>query len=356
MTSLFTSDIHMTTSPQEEYRWGLLPWLTKQAMKRRVQRLFILGDLTEAKDRHPAPLVNRLADQLDDFVHKADAEVIIIPGNHDYIDPAHPFFGFARHIPGVTFITKPTFKEVPIVARRTARCWFLPSTRNPDDWADLDFGKADYIFTHQTYTGALSESGYSLSGFSTSLFGRSKARILSGDIHVPQIVGKRVEYIGAPYRTRFGDTFSPRCLLIGEDGDLDLHFPCPEKHLIVCDSIRSFKSELKAVRAQEGDLIKVRFRLDRAGFADWQDARRQIIEISKDMGLVLASSAPVLVGDRQPTAKGDYKPAEAIHPRALMEDQVKREKLPSAFLEIGLALAGQAGIRVGKSQVKRERL
>ena len=91
---LLTSDIHHTSRAADAYRWDLWPWAREQITKNRLKALFILGDLTDNKDAHPAELVNRLVDEIQQTAKLCP--IYILKGNHDFIDPTTPFFKFIR--------------------------------------------------------------------------------------------------------------------------------------------------------------------------------------------------------------------------------------------------------------------
>src|SRR5205814_1607714 len=91
-------------------------------------------------------------------------------------------------------------------------CLFLPHTNNyKRDWKGLDFSKYQWIFAHNTFQGA-NIGPRRLEGIPTSIFPRN-AKVISGDIHVPQHFGP-IEYVGAPYRIDFGDDYEPRVLFL----------------------------------------------------------------------------------------------------------------------------------------------
>ena len=60
MRRLLTADWHLTDKPLDEYRWDFIPWLGKQLKDKKIDVLYILGDLTEKKDKHNAIFLNRI--------------------------------------------------------------------------------------------------------------------------------------------------------------------------------------------------------------------------------------------------------------------------------------------------------
>lgn len=280
---IVTADLHLTIKARDEYRWGIFPWLRKQCLKYKDTMVIILGDLTDQKDKHSSILVNRLIENLTNLAEVA--HVYILRGNHDCIDPREPFFNFLDRINSkmeINFIKEPTG-----VSLRNTSLIFLPHSKQPEeDWKDLTIRKGDYIFTHLTMSGSIASNGHRLEGLSDRIFGRFEGDIYSGDIHVPQIIG-RVTYVGAPYHIRFGDSYDPRILIIDrEKKTKNIYFPCLQKHTIDI----SKPNELHDYNNLEpGDQVKIRMHLERSEFVDWGNQKRLIIDICKDLDLDLWS-------------------------------------------------------------------
>lgn len=293
MSLIVTADVHQTDLPRDAHRWRLFEFLIEQADKYKAD-IAILGDLTDAKDRHSARLTNDMALAFEAMA--INHQVYAIPGNHDGIDITNPFFAFVSMIPDVHFQMIPEAIQLSI-----GNCLFLPHSKQPEkDWAELDFSKPDWIFCHQTFQGAVGENGFILPGLDPSIFGKTKAKVISGDIHSPQIVSKKphIEYVGAPYRTRFGDAYEPRCLLIRDDGSLkDLHFKTTNKHLIEIGSDIKALSEVLA-KAPDGDQIKVRVRLPRSAYPEWPAIRKQIVELCAKASLELTGPELLAIPDK----------------------------------------------------------
>jgi hypothetical protein len=341
MKMLLTADLHLTDNPKDEYRWSLFPWLVKQVKKHQVGMIGLLGDLTDVKDRHSEPLVNRVVDNLE-LLGKA-CPVIFDPGNHDGIQAGRPFFRFANHIYNVTCLTGPMDLDQML---------FLPNTRDAQtDWADINFNSFRYIFCHQTFDGCVVENGMKMLGLPPAIFGKTKARIYSGDIHVPQVVSNkpRIEYVGAPYRIRFGDEYEPRVLMIGETPkgehqQQDLYFPTAMKFLIELDGadpIRQLEKKLHRLQAEEGDQAKVRVQLKRDELPEWFAIRSDIVSLMAKRGIDLTGpelrslAAPQPGQDapgRKVARQGRQSPAKAVAAYG------KRLGLSQAQIEAGRGL------------------
>lgn len=205
MNWIVSSDLHLTDKPQDDHRWGIFDFLAKQQKKHRIKGCLLLGDITDEKDGHSATLVNRMIDGLT----KLEPPVYILKGNHDFIDPSNPYFQFLNWVDGIHFITQseqvtPGIFAVP----------HQPSQRSFDDAVSHIDHNMGIVLLHGLFEGAISETGQRLSGLSTVKLAARKPRlVLAGDVHKPQQVGI-VTYVGAPYRIKFGDNYTPRVLLL----------------------------------------------------------------------------------------------------------------------------------------------
>lgn len=271
MRAVYTGDLHLTDREEDDYRWDFLDWLTNWVLDHEVDYLFLLGDLTDKKDKHSSLLVNRLIDWL--LGLNQDVVVRILKGNHDYTDPANPFFRFVDSVlDSVHYCTTSRRETIGDL-----RYLYLPHTSDPHrDWIELEgrFGKYDRILMHQVLSGARAANGHTLSGVHIAHYLRGLKRgahILAGDVHVPQRVGK-VEYVGSPYPIKFGDTFIPR-ILVEEDGEFhEVHPPHPRKEVIEITNVH----QIEGFEFKPGDMVKVVMRLPRAMFPDWDKIRSKI--------------------------------------------------------------------------------
>jgi hypothetical protein len=319
MSVLITADIHQTDRPVDEYRWKLFPWLCEQAKKHNVDEILILGDLTDAKDRHPARLVNRLMTSASSLAEVA--YTVFLKGNHDYYDPSNPFFEFMKFAPNMDFIKTPEVKDLSI-----GKCCFIPAGEN---WKQFKLLQLPYTFTHVTFDGSESENGTLLPGVDPAIAKGYEGKIYSGDIHVPQKIRKNVEYVGAPYHCRFGDTFTPRVLLIHNDGSSeDLRFPAPRKHTIEIDKIDA----LNKAKFKPGDHVKVRFYLRRTEYDEWRKTRDAIKEIVIEREGILFGIEPIAIEikEAKKTSEVDFMSSEQ-----LVEAYCKNHRIPSNYMKIG---------------------
>lgn len=294
------ADLHLTARRADEYRWRVFDWIAEK----RPATVLILGDLTDEKDHHSAVMVNRLLAEITNLVGHG-VHVVWLIGNHDYIDPQLPFFSFLKEL-GVVVITNPVIMKAVL---------FLPHTRTPkEDWSSLSMQGVELICMHQTVSGVVASNGQQMQG---ELEAPSVSiPIISGDIHVPQIVSG-VEYVGSPYHVHFGDRFTPRALWYDESGERsDIHYPFPQKYVAVVKSVE----DVKALQLGTGDQVKVRVDIPRHERVRWEEIKLAVEEQVKNSGAVLKGMELVpkkmrkaLVGDQELVKRGASRsPRDAL--------------------------------------------
>lgn len=327
MTFLITTDLHLSSRPKDSYRFGLFQWLAKQQKKYDAQGIFILGDLTEDKDCHAATLVNRTVDEMTGL----RPPIYIDRGNHDGINPNDPFFRFLSCIDGINFSVEPEWLADWGIA-------MIPHCRDQDEF-DRACGiikpKATAVMLHNTFEGAMSETGRRLSGLRASLAAfKGSQGVWSGDIHKPQQAGP-VTYVGSPYHVRFGDDFEPRVLLIQGKQKRDLHFPCPRKwKLVINDPDEIGKNE----NLREGDQVKITIQLAREEVVDWAKHKARAIAACKELGVeVYGPTLEVLSSSKKPERTAPEEIASRS-PIELVKEYCLREKASSKVKEAGLAI------------------
>jgi len=330
VSALIASDIHLNDAQRERYRWGLIPWLEKEADRRNVAEVIFLGDYTDAKDHHASILVNQFVQQI--RLLSARHLVVLLLGNHDYFDPAWPFFQFLNSSKGVSFIDKACTIKLTI-----GRSRFYPSSRSfVDDVAGsaAELSGCQWAFTHQTYNGSKAENGALLPGVPPSVFAGFKGRVISGDIHVPQVVSRtpHIEYCGAPYKVHFGDSFTPRVLFIHDDGRIkDLHFPCPSKEVV---KWVGRKPDLQIMPAK-GDLVKIEVQLKREDYPEWQAIRYEVGTFAAHQGWVVCGLELKAMAMLRNTVTNQTQRAD---PEALVRSFVKTQRAASGLADLGCEL------------------
>lgn len=337
MSMLVTADIHLTDNVRDSYRWDLIPWIQEKVIEHSISQVLILGDSTDQKDNHSANLVNRFIQQITELGTCCD--VFILYGNHDGI--SEPFFGFIEEFKSnVTFISKVSSWWLRLPTKgRSIHCLFLPCTRNwEEDWNGIDFDQYDLIFTHQTYNGARSETGILLPGIPPSVFEYYRGKVYSGDIHVPQKVGPKIEYVGSPYRIRFGDQFEPRVIVL--DDDLRRHsiyFRCLSKHVLVCSNLEDMVEQADKLKVKSGDQVKVRVSLARHDLPSWKGLKEQVKQKAIELGWQLFGPELLPIKDAVPKETE----ATAVYYRTseqILADFISAKRLSDKQADIGLSL------------------
>lgn len=334
MAILISTDLHFTDKPRDSYRFGLFDFLVAERAKHNASLTLILGDITDLKDNHSSKLVNAIVDGL----HKLakDAPVIILKGNHDYLaDPDSPFFDFLNYHKNIGFVTTPR----TWITSEGKKLLFLPHIRDEETWDNFRLDtRPDYAFIHQTVTGAISETGRRLDGYSLKPLKRLRCPVFAGDVHKPHTIGP-VTYIGPPYHVKFGDNFEPRCAVLNQrTGKLkNIYFECPRKWSLDIDDPDEL---LRDKRLRSGDQVKVNLELHREDIVNWPAHKERIASILKQ--LELQSFGIELKVDKAVSRKrGEAKVEEQRQTRAPLEvfgSFCKTEKLPKAVRLAGKQL------------------
>lgn len=327
---IIVSDLHLTSKETDRYRWGLFPWLREKIKQNGIKELYILGDLTDAKDRHTSLLVNDLVSAL--AIIAKMVPIKIIKGNHDYIDANNPFMEFVNNIPNIEFYTTWASVSVPVSRKTNKNVLFLPHTRKHNyEWAVIEFSEYDYIFMHQTVNGSVAANGFELEeGMSSNYFGR---KAYSGDIHVPQVIGN-VEYIGAPYPIRFGDSYKGRALMLDlfNGSQEDLHYETIKKEVI---NIKAGES-IKDFELKEGDMVKLRIHLRKADFHKWEHLKKEYINYLLSIGVICDA---VEVKELKRVVLRDSETKNIVintkTPDSMLEGYAAKENVGEEVLEVG---------------------
>jgi DNA repair exonuclease SbcCD nuclease subunit len=334
MRALITADLHLNDNVRDSYRHLFLRTFRDLCRKHKVDTAIVLGDLTDAKDKHSAWLVNQVVD----YFHRLAGiceNVIVLMGNHDYSSENLPFFKLLQRLERVYYVYRPIagINAPTPVFRSLGRHLWLPHTANPKkEWAGLDTQGAELIFAHQTFNGANVGFGRKLEGIDPDELLPGKARIISGDIHVPQTFG-RVTYVGSPYLVDFGDDFEPRILLL--DGNKTTSILCdgPQKRLIEATSIEDAKRECEKVAA-EGDILKLRIAVD--SIEHWPETREAIREWCTKQGLVPHIVQPLLKAKSSMASKQTVSAARSDV--QVLNDYGRLRKVEEPVLKTGLSL------------------
>ena len=275
MRLIITADLHLDHNPDHEYRWKALDMLENHLRRDDIDAAVIAGDLVDAKDRHPAKFVNRVVDRIASMASES-GHVVVMKGNHDYVDPACPFFRMLGHIPHVYFFTKPHYLGVCGVLYIPHGVSWAPGA----GWrSDFPLNEASVIFAHETFNGCRASNGSELPGISLATVGRKAtggAPVIAGDIHVPQQIGN-VTYVGAPHAVNFGDDYEPRMLIWdSETGKMSEVRNPGIKRMVAEFTLDADGVPASEAAFGEGDHVKARFLGEQRDLAQWPEIRERI--------------------------------------------------------------------------------
>lgn len=338
MHALIASDLHLTDRPNDEYRWKIFDQVAQLSNELGIQDFYALGDLTEYRDYHSSALVNRIVDSLYHLRRRSRINQIrILKGNHDGVAKDTPFFKFLRRLPWCSFYTEPTMVE-----EGKDTLLFLPHTNSPEeDWKDLELGNASHIFIHGTVTGAVSETGHELTGIPVSLFKGLRCCVLAGDIHVPQRVAKVVEYVGAPYPIRFGDSFEPRVVLLEDRKITSLLLDNIHKPTLRCSATRMDKG-FSSLRP--GDQVKVIIELAESELGEFHKLKQEAMKKVTAAKAILGKVQLERIGSKKPRLKTskESKRGTTRTPLDELRRYCNRNAVPEHIQEVGEHILGDS--------------
>ena len=344
MPILLTSDWHLTDLPRDEYRWGIFDacarWI--EAQKIATPQIYMLGDLTDRKDRHSAALVNRIEDE---FTRLLDlgASISVLKGNHDQPLNGPPFWSILDYIrpgndpaSGINFYTTKH-------GNLNNGLLLLPYSDNPEaDWDNIPWDKYKAAFIHQTVTGAVGNNGMVLEN-PRMIKMPKHLKVYSGDIHTTQMVGN-VYYIGAPHPIAFGDTYPSQIVELTDDFKVS--------RVIVLSTIQKLMlrisdlGELRKVKVNPRDQVRVVYTLPIAAIDQWAAIQDHVVAWAKTSEVDLFSVEALIEGEA-PTeatniANPDVPHMAASTPQHILRLFAESEAIDARMLETGEELLKEA--------------
>lgn len=329
---IITSDWHLTSDPADEYRWEVFRKSGRLLRKYDDRTLVVLGDITDRKDKHSAVLVNRMVDEFAKLA-RGGIGVVVLIGNHDYIDPRTPFFSFLNEVDDVHVLASP--ESLAIDGRR---CLFVPNAYGVVEELDKQDRHPDVVFMHHTVGGAVTSNGMRLGRLRTNELPKGPLYI-SGDIHVPQRCGK-VVYVGSPHPVHFGDSFRPRMLRLCGTGLVALPLKSIRKHSVTISSV----DELGSAGMSEGDQVSVTIKVSRGRARAWHSLKEDIQEWCGASGVRLAGvsvDSTDLYGRRRKRLRRNFEDVDGS-PKDIMRRFSKKEELDIDILNVGMNILGGA--------------
>jgi hypothetical protein len=286
--------------------------------------VFLLGDIVDRKDRHSAAFVNRLIGELRKLAGRA--YTVILRGNHDTTMHPPAFWEFLTQFKNLRYVIKPEPYLDDLLV--------LPFTAKPmQDWGNIRLSDYRALFMHATITGAVAENGQVMENNHFPILPR-KARIYSGDVHVPQQV-RNITYVGAPHPIKFGDNYPCRMLLLNNDYDIERELSVPTMRKVMADI--SHVRELASLRVTHGDQVKIRFNCSTAQIEGWGAIERTINEWAVNNGIVIAGVEAIVNSARSMRGTDIIEQS----PEQIMHQFAAHEHLDE-LLEVGLTLLNEA--------------
>lgn len=332
MKALIITDLHLTDSPKDKYRFDIFKQAKKKLVELEADWLFILGDITDKKDNHSAWLTNLITSGLTMLAQVRP--VLILMGNHDYFaDPTTPFFKFVNAIEGVAMCTEHKLVKF----EDGTELFFVPHIREKSDWDKVEVPngrKPAYAFIHQPVTGAISESGQRLDGYSLRPIKSWGCPVIAGDIHHPHKVGP-VTYVGPPYHIRFGDDYEPRGLFLdtATKKQKSIYFDFPKKHSLAVTSVEELANNSKL---RPNDIVKLEITLSREEAVEREVLKKDYEKKLADMQLVNGGiKFKVAIVEKRKKA---IEKTATRSPKEVLDRFCVKEQVPALVKEVGLKI------------------
>lgn len=329
---LITGDLHLTDRPEDAYRWDIFNELEGLCSGYEIDRLVILGDITEKKNNHDAILVNNVTAA---FRHLAEQEyprkIYILKGNHDYVAEDYPFFHFLDKISEkIHFINlQPELIDGML---------FLPHTKDPvGRWKSQGIeqyqNKTKMVFLHQEFIYSVRENKTSTTeGIPADYFKDWKVPFISGHMHVSQKV-ENITYVGSPYHTIFIDypVYDPRMLLYREGRFFDYFTDYPEKVQL---HIRNAEIP-KIPKRTNASRVKFKIHMHEGERHRYSELVEKCKRYCEDYGYIFSGTKLIIERSR---TRGKERTAVVKDPKDMLKIHCLQEGFRSFYLEKMLEL------------------
>ena len=308
------------------------------ARKFQVERIFLLGDCFELKDRIPARIMILFAEA----VAKYPCPLTILKGNHDYAEDDYAPVRLLEREGKIKFISAP-YINMEIA--------FLPYFRKyetfTEEWKKLhetikgdtgfDVNVKLFLF-HNTLPGSKFSNNIKAEGeFDLPTF--ANIRYLAGDIHLPQKVGP-IQYLGSPYQVDFGEEGQDKFVYLYK-ADIDLltsvELKYPKFVSIELDEQGCYPAIPKEIL--EGNYIKLKGEILKEFKNEVDITKQQIIKAYNPKFVISAVKYRTEKRARIETAKDDH---QAVLSEFLQQSETELDK--QRLLEVGLDLIKEVQI------------
>lgn len=217
---IVAADIHLREETEKTVFNEVLPGLQMATLQDPDRTLAILGDFYHIRYRVSVALQNRVLDFLERLTAKNAATVILLPGNHDQINPeGENALEVFRQVPNVRVYTDMMDDE-----------WgrWIPYRKEPMVLATALHQPATGIagrvlWMHHGIKGAwMNDNRQDEEGLPLGMF-QNWLRVLCGHYHKRQTTGN-VSYIGSPYQTRADEAGQDKGYAIWNSENLELQW------------------------------------------------------------------------------------------------------------------------------------
>jgi DNA repair exonuclease SbcCD nuclease subunit len=217
MKLLITADIHVHKHRDDSRRLedGLecLEWIYATAVKEKVEKVVVAGDLFHNRFQHNAYGYSKVAN----IIQHSKVPTILLVGNHDMLYEENwdvhsliPFRKFAQ------VIEKPTTLDLgcPID--------FLPYTPTPSKYLPT-FNPSRVLISHLAIANAIMNAKYDIKSVEEDCKDReiinvdafkSWEKVFLGHYHYGQRLCDNLEYVGSPMQLTFGEADQKKCVVI----------------------------------------------------------------------------------------------------------------------------------------------
>ena len=209
MINLVVGDVHAVPNELGDCE-ALLGLVQKTAQEEQANTIIFMGD-----QYHNHSIVDvRCIEFWKRWIDKLSGSysLILIVGNHDQVTPTCSFPHALLCHSGVVVVDKPWPTAMGFA--------MMPYYHDPKEFLEKatelsKFSKAETLFCHQTITGAKYESGFYAKDSVECDFIPFKY-VISGHIHTPQTIGKKVLYVGSSRYRILSDAGADRFLWLFE--------------------------------------------------------------------------------------------------------------------------------------------
>lgn len=206
--NLVIGDPHVVPEELEDAE-RLLDLAEDVADRRSVDVITVMGDLHNNHDAVSTKVIEFWCRRF------KKGRWIGLVGNHDMVSPTEQYPHALLAYPNITVVGQPTVLDIGVAA--------MPYYPDAAEFlaASIQLAKespATTLFCHQTFAGAQFENGWKPDGAVDPMAVPFKL-IISGHIHMPQTLCRKVIYVGAPrWRTRSDAGTKRSLLLLEHDG------------------------------------------------------------------------------------------------------------------------------------------